>query len=625
MARIAAARSARTLFFGVLLIGAACGLSTEAQAALSGCTHDALSAAAPPGMAIKDIPNVGAAGLPATQDGVVTVPAGSLGDDAPDYCFVTGSVVTDPTSGKTANFAAALPVKLHWNGKFMFEGCGGNCGTAFLFKPPALLLRKGYPVFATDDGHIAKSSPAPRLWKQSESSWAVTSPGHRDEASVADFFYRAVHSVITAGKALTLKYYDTAALSRAYYEGCSDGGREGMVEVSRYPTDFDGVIAGDPYFDIGGEAIGSLAGIAAQLRAPNASLSGAQLSRIDQIVAAKCDAADGVVDGLIQNPAKCDFDPQQDLPKCTAASADKDCFTLEQIESVSAILSAVTLPDGKLAYPGYPVSNLNDAGPFVDNLAYWLSFPTSPDALQGPEPWAAHPAEQPEAWYWANQTIRYLIYNDAPGFNALSTPGLTFQAGSTGFHAVVPAATMAQFTAATGAGDGDHPDQAETFLKQGRKLILYHGLSDGDITPYRTLQYYEALAKLAGGYPALQQNARLFMVPGMAHCAAGIGPDQFGQTGAVHPKDGPENDVTDALEAWVEQGRAPRSIIATQYEQHDPKRAALRSMPLCPFPSMARYSGTGDVKDPAHWRCDAGDQRMLEIGKTGAAAGLGAD
>ena len=187
-------------------------MAHPAEAAIPECTASALRAAAPTGMVIKDIPDIGPSGLPKTAQGVVDVPENALGDGAPEYCFVAGSVTTNPRTGKTANFAAALPAKTRWNGKFMFAGCGGNCGTVFLAKPSAAVLRKGYPLFATDDGHIANGAPALRLWRFAETSWAVSSSGHRNEDAATDFLYRAVHAVVVAGKRTDAKLLRRAHL-----------------------------------------------------------------------------------------------------------------------------------------------------------------------------------------------------------------------------------------------------------------------------------------------------------------------------------------------------------------------------------------------------------------------------
>ncbi len=595
--------------------------AAAAQAAGLECTVQAVRGAAPPGMTITDITDVGPHDRLKTTEGVLDVPAGSLGDGAPEYCFVTGRVVTNPDTHKTANFAAALPLKSRWNGKFLFQGCGGNCGTAFLGTPSAASLWRGYPIFATDDGHENRGSPDKRLWPQSESSWAVVSPGHRDEDAITDFFYRAVHAVVSVGKQFTQQFYG-GALQRSYYEGCSDGGREGMVELARYPADFDGIVAGDPYFDIGAEIVESLAGVQVQLRTPTASISHAQMLKINALVDAKCDAVDGVKDHLIQDPGRCNFDPHRDLPACKAASANDDCFNKDQLDSLSSIWSGITNPAGKPVYPGYPVSDVS-SNLHADDLEYWLGFQGSVDTATGPEPWTSHPEQQAEAWYWVNQTTRYLVYADQPGFNSLTTPGITFGTAlnDTSFHAMISDKTLAFMQRRVAAGNGNVPAESAEFLRQNRKLILYHGYSDGDITPFRTIQYYRSLAKRYGGYAQLQKNARLFMVPGMAHCGAGAGPNSFGQGGNARPGTA-ANDIISALEAWVEKDQAPTAIVATKFEHDDPTGKVLRTMPLCPFPAMARYAGKGDVNDAANWSCAATDKRLLEKGHAGQKAGL---
>jgi Tannase and feruloyl esterase len=593
------------------------------QAAMPECSSAAVKAAAPTDMTIGDISNLGAKGLPKTQDGVVAVPPNALGDGAPEFCLVTGTVVTNPKSGKTANFAAELPAKVQWNGKFLFEGCGGNCGKTLGRNLPDV-LRRGYPVFATDGGHGGAPVKA-NASLYGDDSWAVTSPGHVNEDAINDFYYRATHTVTKLGKELTRRFYAAQALRYAYFDGCSDGGRDGMVELAHYPEDFDGVIAGDPYFDVAGEVVSSVVSVQVQLRSPHSALTAAQLSRIDEILTKVCDAADGVVDELIQNPAGCDFDPQKDLPKCKLGASGADCFTREEIESLSVMLSAITDPSGKVVYPGYPSSDLNDAGPTVDNLAFWVGFRGSPDQLQGPEPWTQKPMGQPIAWSYGASSLRYILYADQPGFNALRTPGISFSPGKgevTAFHAVIPDDTAVHVKLMSAAGNGNDPSAAARFLQQGRKLIMFHGLADGDITPYSTIRYYRALAALHGGYAATQKNARLFLVPGMAHCGGGPGPNVFGQTHVIRGTAERDGDVLTALENWVERHKAPGHIVATKYDKDDPKAPVQRTMPLCPFPAMARYKGSGNLVDQANWSCAPDDHRLLKVGAAGREAGL---
>jgi len=593
------------------------------QAAIPECSSAALKAAAPANMTIADINNLGVKGLPKTQEGVVDVPANALGDGAPEFCLITGTVVTNPKSGKTANFAAELPAKAAWNGKFLFEGCGGNCGKT-MGKTLPDVLRRGYPIFATDGGHGAEAVKAGASL-YGDDSWAVTAPGHANADTITDFYYRATHTVTKLGKEFTQRFYAAQTLKYAYFDGCSDGGRDGMVELGRYPEDFDGIISGDPYFDVAGEVVSSVVSVQVQLRSPHSVLTAAQLSRIDEILTKVCDPADGVVDGLIQNPAGCDFDPAKDLPKCKLGAPAANCFTQEEIESLSVMLSAITDPAGKVVYPGYPSSDLNDAGPTVDNLAFWVGFRGAPDQLQGPEPWSRNPTGRPIAWSYGASSLRFMLYADQPGFNALTTPGITFSPAKgevTAFHAVIPNETAMHVKQASAAGNGNDPAAAARFLAQGRKLIMFHGLADGDITPYSTIRYYRALAALHGGYQKTQNNARLFLVPGMAHCGGGPGPNVFGQTHAILGTAQRDGDVLTALEHWVEMKKAPGQLLATKFDQDDPKKRVLRTMPLCPFPAMASYKGSGDVVDQANWSCAADDHRLLKLGIAGREAGL---
>ncbi len=622
-------RWGRILSPGILLL-----VSGAAAAAIPECTVAAFKAAAPAGMIIKDIANVvsGPVGSASAQfktiDGMVYVPPDTLAAGAPEYCYVTGTVVTNPKSGKTANFAAALPGKAQWNGRFMFQGCGGNCG---VINPPTVsALRRGYPVWQTDDGHVAQPSPKPtRLWRAADTSWAITAPGERDEDAMTDFYHRAVHKVTVAGKQLTLAYYGADLLKYSYFQGCSDGGREAMVALSRYPQDFDGTIAGAPYFDVANEIVTTLVGLHAQLRSPRAAISPELFRSADRVITAQCDAVDGAKDGLIHDPGQCAFDPNRDLPRCGSpqASADAQCFTDEQIDSLSIMFSGITDPAGKVIYPGFSVSHLYDhenSAMGVNLLSHWLSFPVPPGSLEGPQPWSHDPAGQPLGWYWVNQTIANFVYDGAPGFNALRTPGITFTRDKSGrMHAVIPRKTVALLNAKVRDGSGATPSDAAAYIEQGRKLIMYHGYSDGDITPYRTIQYYRDLAKQHGGYDGLKKNARLFMVPGLAHCRGGPGPNAFGQPYLNAPtKADAQHDLLIALERWVEDGEAPQQIIASKFERDDVTKPIVRTLPLCPFPAMAKYVGTADVNDAANWRCAVDEHRLENRGPAGERAGL---
>jgi hypothetical protein len=581
----------------------------DASANIAKCNATAAQAAAPPGMMIAQISDL-VAGFPATTNGVVDIPAGALGAGSPESCLVTGYVVTDITANKTANFGAVLPA--NWNGKFMFNGCAGNCGTVAIDGPPSVdQLSRGYAAWATDGGHAAPIFT---------DTWAVIAPGVPNTPALLDFFYRAQHVVTELGKVFTSNFY-SGKLTRSYFMGCSDGGRDGMNALALFPQDFDGIIAGDPYFDIRGETINGAAGVLAELRSQTAALTQSQFQLASTQIVNKCDALDGVQDGLIQNPQLCTFMPEADLPMCPGNVPGNTCFTKDQIRSLSVMLSAITDPNGNELQPGYPVADL------VPGLSLfsWMNFPTPPANLTGPQPWNNNPAIEPESWYFADGDLRYFAYLDENGYNTVTTPGFSFREGGpgqiTGFHAVLPDGTNELLQSRTALGSvGSEPDAAGTFISQNRKLILYHGLADGLITPYRTMQYFKQLAALKGGYQALGEDARLFLVPGMTHCGDGDGPNNFGQSGSPLATDA-QHDVLTALENWVEAGIPPGQIIATKFENDDPTQPVLRTMPLCPFPAKAHYNGSGNVDDAANWTCPANDTSMLDVGPDGRQAG----
>ena len=527
---------------------------SPAFATIANCTASALSALAPPGMTIAQVPNlVSLDDQPRinTLNGVQDVPANAFGDGAAEYCYVTGQIVTNAKEHKSANFAVALPDKRNWNGKFMFQGCGANCGV--LFPPNLNALRKGYPVWATDDGHVARLSPDPmRLWREADASWMIDATGSRDEEAITDYFHRAVHRVTEVGKEFTRRYYEAEKLTYSYFQGCSDGGREAMVALTRYPSDYDGIIAGAPYFDIENQLGVSLVNLTAELRSPDAAVPLTLFEAADKVIMAQCDAADGVKDGLIQNPALCNFDATKNLPLCESGSAGKVCFARNQLESLNIMFSSTQSSTGQVLYPGYSVSNLYahwELGESGDLLSDWLGFPTPPTELNGPQPWGRNARAQPLAWYTIAPTMANLIYDGTSGFNALKTPGIAFARNTSNdeLHAVMPDDTAALLKQRTRAGSATVAIDASSYFKMGHKLIMYHGFSDGDITPYRTIQYYRKLAEVHGGFDKLRKQALLFMVPGMAHCEGGPGPNSFAQGTFSSDKMDSEHNILTAL------------------------------------------------------------------------------
>jgi feruloyl esterase len=487
----------------------------------------------------------------------------------PEFCAVEGTVVTkgEGAPNGAAGFMMQLPTS--WQHRFFFMGVGGNAGN---FRPSvnpvdrAVALKKGYATIVTDTGHHGDGTTV---------AWVTDAGGHRDAAKIADFFYRAAHDVTLTGKKLAEAYY-AGRIDHAYFDGCSTGGRMAMMEAERYPTDFDGIIAGDPAMDYRVQ-INRIAMQKAQLASPAAYIPATLLPMIDRAVLAKCDAIDGVKDGLIQNPGRCDFKPES--LQCQNGSV-ADCLTEAQVATLRTYLAPLRDATGHMLYPGMTVSDMS--GPYSVQQSTIGIAP--PDFSNPTTPWDADPAKSPAGWNMARETMTYWL-----GLGPTARMDDFDVNPQTG---VVGAAALKQVDSTFAEAMPRDPAKLLPFAQQGRKMIMYHGYSDPRITPFRTSLFYEEFAKLRGNYVKAQDNVRLFMVPGMYHCSGGPGPSQF--------------DTLTALENWVEHGVPPDGIIATAAPD-----ATRRSMPLCMFPEQAEYRGTGDVNDAANWSCTS-NRRLLQ-------------
>jgi len=359
--------------------------------------------------------------------------------------------------------------------------------------------------------------------------------GHPEK--VIDFAHRSVHDMTVAAKAIVSKTYGSGP-THSYWNGCSAGGRQAMKEAQMYPADYDGIIAGSPGLDWSGRTAQAVR-IAQALQRPEARLSTDQARRLHAAVVSACDANDGLKDGLISNPATCRFDPQ--VLAC-AGNQDASCLTPAQVETVRTIYSPLVEPKTKREIPGLaPGSELG-----------WTDMG-----------WTA------SARATGLDHFRFLIFAD-------------------------PAWDVEKFNAATDVarltdGPSGAIDARDTNLKpffdRGGKLLQYHGWSDPQITPFASVQYFDRVVAAQGNNPRLRDSYRLFMAPGMAHCRGGEGPEDF--------------DEVAALEAWVEQGKAPDTIIAS----HSSGGKQDRTRPLCPYPQIATYKGSGSIDEAANFVC----------------------
>ncbi|MDB5404386.1 MAG: Tannase and feruloyl esterase [Rhodopila sp.] len=514
------------------------------------CTVDALNA-------------LHVAGVQVTQ-----ASATAATDAVPAHCAVQGSMETngDGAPPGSARFALQLPDA--WQQRFFLMGVGGNAGTL----TPSVnavdrvsALGKGYAVIVQDSGHVGNGTDA---------GWLRTPDGKRDRAKMVDFLYRAAHDVTVTGKKFAQAYY-AAPVRHAYFDGCSTGGRMAMMEAERYPADFDGIIAGDPAMDYHSTLLRFSVQKAA-LSSAAAYLSPDTLRMVDKIVTARCDPIDGATDGLVQDPAAC---PVKASDLICRAGASTDCLTAEQALVLQAYTSPLHDRHGHFLYPGWAITNLS--GP--RGASYWNTGDTAPKLAQAEAPWGSDPNDAPRGWTFARQALSFWMgMGPEQSMLGLDVDPRTNTVGDT---------LVAVVDKTFGPAETKNPVKLMPFIQQGRKLIMYHGTSDPAIPAARSVLFYNDLATGLHGMAKTQASVRLFLVPGMQHCSGGIGPDHF--------------DTLSAIEAWVEQGKAPEAIPASTRSDS----ASPHSLPLCPYPRQARYSGSGALTDAANWACAVPQQQ----------------
>lgn len=483
--------------------------------------------------------------------------------DPVSYCDVRGYVTTSNPGPNQVNFELGLPTA--WNGRFLFVGNGGLAGS---FDWPAVLLDSfnpfpfitevsaGFATVVTDTGHHGVGD-LPFL----DGSWALNDPAKQD-----DWLFRGVHVVATASKSITQGFYGTALHS--YFAGCSDGGREGLVEAQQYPADFDGIVAGDPAvglwfpgFNWNQEHLTKTADNYLPLD---------KLALVDAAVMQSCDAADGVVDGLVQDPRKCTFDPARLL--CTHGD-EAGCLTVSQVATLKAIYAGASTADGRQVYSGFTKSD--PTGNSDDGWSLWITGFVPPDAPGTAQPWS-DPGLAPWQFTFQDQFLKFFVFSN-PNYNSL-----TFDINSR---------DLAKANAVLNRGGAAGNSDLLALRNRGGRLMLYHGWSDPAVSPLETVRYYKDVADTLGGFGRTQRFARLFMAPGMRHCigSGGPGPNVF--------------DPLPSLIDWVEQDVAPDQIVAAHFKDNDPTTGIItRTMPLCPYPQIAVFTG-GDVSQAANWKC----------------------
>ncbi len=461
---------------------------------------------------------------------------------AVEFCRI--SIVVKPSPDSDIHSEVWLPGS-GWNGKFQGIGNGGFAGSID-FQSLAAAVAHGYAAAATDTGHRAGGTDA---------SWALN---HREK--IVDFGYRAIHETAERAKATIFAFYGEGP-KRSYFNSCSNGGRQALMEAERYPADYDGIAAGAPadyWTHLLTLAIYNLQA----LSAPGAGIAASKLPAIEAAALAACDGLDGVKDGIIENPAQCHFDPGVLL--CKGAETDA-CLTAPQIAALRKIYAGAKTSKGEPILPGFAPGG--EAEPL--GWSEWITGAGHGPSLQ---------------YAFGTNFFKYMVYND---------PAWDFRTSTTDQNVKLADERTG------GALNATDPD-LKKFESRGGKLILYHGWSDAAIPPQSTIDYYQSVVKKMGAKDSAS-FMRLFMVPGWGHCGGGAGPNSFGQAGV--PRADAEHDLEAALELWVEQGAAPERVVATKFKARTNPPAVERTRPLCAYPQTAHWKGSGSTNDAANFVC----------------------
>ena len=472
-------------------------------------------------------------------DDIVRIDATSLAADGstPAFCRVSGVLAPEIA------FEVGMPAR--WNGRFYMIGNGGHAGDA-LDNPGRVAQRNealslGFAFAQTNTGHYSSEEPG--------ASFVLSNP-----QKAIDYAYRAVHLTAATAKAITADYYGMP-VAHAYWNSCSNGGRQGLIEAQRYADDFDGIVANAPWVDQTGFTLGAIWNHRALSEAP---VNAAKMALVAERVMATCDAVDGLGDGLIDDPRACDFDPLRDVPTCPVGTDADTCLTPSQAGAIAKVYGGV-VSNGEPYFPGFmPGSEAVTSGLFGGGSGSgWMNVIVP-----------AQPGGGAADFGLADNTMKYLVFEP---------PQPNWDYRTFDFDTDIP-----RLAAWGEKANAKNPDLS-AFRARGGKLLMTYGWADSILQPLMGVRYYEEAVETNG--PATPDFFRLFMVPGMAHCGGGVGPDR--------------HDPMTAIIDWVEAGRAPESLLASKVVDNE----VVRTRPLCPYPQVARYTGQGSIDDAANFRC----------------------
>ena len=473
--------------------------------------------------------------------------ADALYRSLPAFCRVR--VESHPSSDSDIKIEVWLPLD-NWNGKFQGRGNGGFAGEIDDFTL-AIAVREGYATAATDTGHAASGVDA---------RWAL---GHPEK--VTDFGYRAIHEMTQDAKLVVKQFYGKHPLQRAYFASCSNGGRQALMEAQRYPGDYDGIIAGAPANYWTHLVTTAIWQMQATLMDSASYIPPAKLPAVAKAVDAACDAQDGTSDGIIDDPRKCHFDPSSMLCK---ADDTKECLTAAQATALKKIYAGPSDANGKQIYPGL----LPGAEEGQGGWGLWIT---------GPEP---------------GKSLMQMFGTGFFSDMVFEKPDWNFRDANISDIVKAADAKLAKTLNAT-------DPNLSPFKAHGGKLILYHGWNDPAISAVNTVNYYQSVVDVMG-QDGFDSFARVYMVPGMQHCDGGVGPDSFGENGPWPNVSDPHQSLQLSLEQWVEKGTAPKEIVATKFSGPFNSGHAEMKRPLCAYPKVMKYKGSGDENDASNFVCE---------------------
>ena len=463
-----------------------------------------------------------------------------------DICRVVATVSTKP--GEAVGIEVWMPT-FAWNGRF--EGLGsGGFGGSITYSELAPSVARGFAAANTDTGHEGGSVGA----------IGQTLPWAQNKVTLRDWGHSSIHLMTRAAKAIVKAYYGKPA-AYAYYDGCSTGGAEGMEEAEFYPDDYDGIHAGSPGMDYSHLMMSFLWGGLLPAQNPAATLGSTELALLSNAVLQSCGGDRAVADGFLDYPRACTYDPAKLI--CSNGQTS-GCLTAEQVAEAQALYSAVRDPvNGLILYPGFARGSEINWSLIQGALVPYYAQPLLANAVY----------DNPN-WDWTT-------------FNFNSDAFLVDRKLSPDINATSPNLTALR--------------------THGGKLIMTQGWADALNAQTLPIEYYDSVVITDGSVKLTQTYFRLFMVPGMSHCGGGPGPDTIGGNQppvAINA----QRDVLTALQAWVEQGQAPDSFIATKYANDNPADGVALERTICAYPQNAKYTGSGSRNDAKNWVCKSDEK-----------------